>query len=497
MSAKTETFKSPLQKNQLFDKNAVKIIFSLVIPLLLELILSSTFGMIDHMMAGQYSTDALNAIGLYSTPSSLFSVAFTAVNVGTTTRVAWNIGARKHGTARKVMFTSIHINVLFSLVVTIVCMFIAPFAIEFMAGGKYGSVNDPNSVASAAVAVFRICSAGLVFQAVTSSITSSLRGAGENRIPLVYNIISSFLNVIGNYIFIYGVPALKIPEMGAQGAALSTSLCKMFAMLFAIAFLMFSRTSRFSYRNRALATDFDEESEENMNPEINKKFNLFVPNLYISKKILEIGIPSAIESIVINVGFLLFAKIVVSTGPVSYAAHQVTNSINSLFLTASPAFSAATNTLVGQHLGAKDKDGAKFYVNTCKRLSVLISILLALIIWIFAKNFVSLYTSDADVIETATKLLYFCGFVVFFLNIQVVYSGALRGAGDTKFPVYVAIVSVLLIRLTLAYVAVTWLSMGVYGIWTATLVDQAIRYFLMRFRYKSGRWEKRVDQMDT
>ena len=86
---------------------------------------------------------------------------------------------------------------------------------------------------------------------------------------------------------------------------------------------------------------------------------------------------------------------------------------------------------------------------------------------------------------------------MFFLNIQVIYSGALRGAGDTKFPVYVAIVSVLLIRLTLAYAAVKWLGMGVYGIWTATLVDQAIRYFLMRFRYKSGRWEKRVDQMDT
>ena len=83
-----------------FEKGSVKIIFTLVIPLLCELLLSSLFGMVDYMMAGQHSTHALNAIGLFNSPNTLLSVLTVAINTGTTTRVAWNIGAGRIDSAR-------------------------------------------------------------------------------------------------------------------------------------------------------------------------------------------------------------------------------------------------------------------------------------------------------------------------------------------------------------------------------------------------------------
>jgi putative MATE family efflux protein len=491
MTSTTKEFKSPLNSFFYFEKGSVAMIMHLVFPILLELILSTSFGMIDHMMAGQYSKDALNAIGLYGTPNAIFNVAFTAINVGTTVRVAWNIGAKKYQSARRVMTTSIKLNIIIGVIITALCMVAAPAAITFLAGDTYGSVNVKGTVASDAVDVFRICSAGIVFLVIKSAITSALRGAGENRAALIYNIAGSFLNVIGNYMFIYGVDFLHIPEMGAQGAALSTSLCHGFGCLFAVVYLCMSRNSKFGFRNSAYATDFDGDNEQQ---KTKRRQSFLLPDKEDTKKILAIGIPSAVESVIIQLGFLLLTKMIVSTGPDSYAAHQVTNSINSLFLIVGSAFSSAANTIVGQHMGAKDLKGIKYYVGAITKISVMISVVLAVVIALFAGGLVSLYTSDTAVMAISTKLLYICAVMLVFSNVLAVFSGALRGTGDTKYPVYVAMFSVLLLRVSLVFCVVTFTNFGIFGVWCVTLIDNAVRGILMIVRYKGGRWEKNIEK---
>ncbi len=493
MSELINKTKSPFKNFFYFEKGSVKIILCLIFPLLIELIVGAAFGMIDQMMAGQYSTEALNAIGLYTTPSSIFQVAFTAINVGTTVRVAWNIGAKKHRTARRVMLTSMSLNFLIGIVITAFCMFAAPAAISFLAGDNYGSVHVKGTVASDAVDVFRLCSAGIVFQSVATAVTGSLRGAGENRVPLFYNLAVSFLNVIGNYMFIYGVEPLGIPEMGAQGAALSTALSQVIRCVFAVSYIMLSKHSKLGFKNKSHSTDFDSENSDEPNKNL---LHSLIPNPKITKKILSIGIPSAIESLIINFGFVLLAKIIVSTGPESYAAHQITNSINNLFLIAGSAFSSAANTIIGQHIGAKDIDGAKYYVKAISKIASMFSISLMVLLILFARNFVKLYTTDSTIIGISTELLYICAPLLVICVLLSVFSGSLRGAGDTKFPVYVAIVSVLILRVSLAYLAVYVFDLGIKGVWFVTLTDNSIRCIIMFIRYKSGRWQKHIEVDD-
>lgn len=467
-----------------FEKGSVRIIFALVLPILCETLLSSLFGMVDHMMAGKHSTHALNAIGLFNSPQALLVVLFTAINTGTTTRVAWNIGAGRINSARRVMRTSIILNILVGIIITVIGVWFAPQIIDYMAGGKYGSVHKAGTVAYDGVQVFQICSVGFVFTGVTSAITSALRGAGENRIPLFYNMLANFLNVIGNYIFIYGVDFLGIPEMAAQGAALSTSISRFLAMMFAIIFLCFSKKSKFSFRNKAFATNFSESGENK------KKLPFFIPDLSISKKILEIGVPSMIESVIMQLGMVLFTKLVISTGEASYAAHQISNSINNMFLMICVSFSSAAGTLVGQHLGAKDIDGAKQYTKTIVKLSMSICCIAAVIIALFAKNLLGLYTEDTEVIEIATKIMYVCSFILVVTAFQNCYSGALKGAGDTKFPLYSAIFCTLFVRVVLTYVIVEIFSGSIVFVWCATLTDLILRAIIIYIRYRSGRWEK-------
>lgn len=467
-----------------FEKSSVRIILALVLPILCETLLSSLFGMVDHMMAGQHSTHALNAIGLFNSPQSLLVVLFTAINTGTTTRVAWNIGAGRINSARRVMRTSIILNIILGLIITFIGIVFAPQMIEFMSGEEYGSVYEKGTIAYDGVQVFQICSLGFIFTGVTSAITSALRGAGENRIPLFYNMLANFLNVIGNYIFIYGVDFLGIPEMAAQGAALSTSISRLLAMLFAIIFLCFSKKSKFSFRNRVYATNFSE-------PEENKrKLPFFLPELSISKKIMAIGIPAMLESIIMQLGMVLFTKLVISTGNDSYAAHQISNSINNLFLMICVSFSSATGTLVGQNLGAKNIEGAKYYTRTITKITVMICSVMAIFIALFARNLLGLYTDDENVIKIATNLMYVCSLILITTAFQNCYSGALKGAGDTKFPLYSAIFCTLFVRVVLAYIVVNVLHLGIFYVWLATLTDIVFRGILIYLRYKSGRWLK-------
>lgn len=470
-----------------FEKGSVKIILVLVIPILCESVLSSLFGMVDYMMAGQHSTHALNAVGLFNTPSALLSVLFVSISTGTTTRVAWNIGAGRIDSARRVMRTGIILNIFIGIVITVIAFIFAPQLIDFMAGGKYGSVYEKGTIASDGVDVFRICAMGYIFSGVCSAITASLRGAGENKIPLYYNMAANFLNVVGNYMFIYGVEPLGIPEMAAQGAALSTTLSRLLCMLFAIFFLCFSKKSRFSVKNKEISTNFSEEPK-------NKKLPFFMPDFSIANKVLTIGFPAMCESLVMQAGMMLFTKMVVSTGNDSYAAHQIANNINMLFMTVCNAFSAAAVTLVGQNLGAKNIDGAKYYTRSIVKISVSLSCVVAILINLFSKYLIRLYTSDTAVIEITISLMSVCSITVIVTTFQNCYSGALRGAGDTKFPLYSAIICTLFVRVVLTYIAVNILHLGIFFVWCATLTDLSLRAIIIYTRYRSGRWEKYADK---
>ena len=471
-----------------FEEGSVKIIFTLVIPILCELFLSSLFGMVDHMMAGQHSTHALNAIGLFNSPSALLTVIFAAINTGTTTRVAWNIGAGRIDSARRVMRTSIILNILLGAVLTFVGVYWAPQIIEYMTDGQYGSVYEKGTIAYDGVQVFQICSLGFIFSGVTMAITSTLRGAGENRIPLCYNMLANFLNVVGNYMFIYGVDFLHIPEMAAQGAALSTSISRLLAMIFAILFLCFSKKSKFGLKNRMYATNFSEDGNKR------KKLPFFMPDISISKKILSIGIPSMLESVIMQLGMVLFTKMVISTGNDSYAAHQIASSINSMFLMICVAFSSAAGTLVGQNLGAKNIEGAKYYTVSIVKISLSICCVTAVLIPAFSKMLVGLYTTDQNVIEIATKIMYICCLILIVTAFQNCYSGALKGAGDTKFPLYSAIFCTLFVRVVLTYVVVNILHLGIFFVWFATLTDLVLRGIIIYIRYRSGRWQKYAEK---
>lgn len=427
-------------------------------PAFIEIVLSTLFGMIDMIMVGQLSSSAISAIGLTNQPFMLMLALFAAVNVGTTTLVAWNIGAGKPEKASSIARQIVVLNLIVGTIISIIGVIFAEDVVIFM-GANEDTLKD-------ATAYFRIVAGGLVFAALTMGITAALRGAGETRIPMFYNIGSNLFNVLGNYLLIYG--KLGLPKMGVTGAALSTVISRILACLFGL-YVLYTNKSVISVSRRT-------------------KFKF---DFGIIRKVLSIGMPSALEQFVIQGGLTLFARTVSSLGTADFAAHQIGINISGLSFAPSMAFGVAATTLVGQSLGAGEKQKAKEYADIIHHMAIIVACAVGVLFLLFSHPLARLYNKETAVVALAGLVLKILALAQPGQSTQLTLAGALRGAGDTMYPLYASIFGIWIFRVFVAYVFVSIFNWGLVGAWVALVLDQYTRAGVVYLRYRSGKWMDR------
>jgi putative MATE family efflux protein len=451
-------FTSDLKKKFNVHMNPMwKDITKITWPAFIELVMTTLFGMVDMMMVGQLGPAAIASIGLTNQPFMLLMAMFAAINVGTTTLVAWNIGANKIKEARAVTRQTLVINLFLGIITAALGILTARHIVTFM-GAKADTVTD-------ATAYFQIVAAGLVFQGITMGITASLRGAGETKIPMVYNVGSNLINVFGNYVLIYG--KFGFPEMGVAGAALSTTIAR---------FLAFGAAIYVIYKSNHTAIHIRIKD----NYRLDKK---------IVKKILSIGMPATIEQFIIQSGLMMFARTVSGLGTAAYAAHQIGLNISGLTFSPSMAFGVASTTLVGQRLGAGDEEKANRYAEVVHHMAIGVACVMGLVFILFSHPLARLYTSDLAVAAMAGTVLKIMALAQPGQSTQLSLAGALRGAGDTVYPLYASFIGIWVFRVFVAYIFVEVFGWGLIGAWVALVLDQYTRAGIVFFRYRSGKWK--------
>lgn len=426
-------------------------------PAFIELVMSTLFGMVDMVMVGQLGPAAIAAVGLTNQPFMLLLSVFAALNVGTTTLVAWNIGARNLKEARSVSRQSLICAFVLGLIISILGFITARKIITFM-GAKADTIND-------ATLYFQIVSAGLIFQTITMCITASLRGVGETRIPMMYNVGANLLNVFGNYVLIYG--KLGFPMWGVAGAAASTTFSRLVACLAGLYVIFLSRKSKILL---SIKDDYR-------------------PDWNILKQIFTIGIPSALEQFFLQSGLMLFAKTVSGLGTSIYAAHQIGLNINGLTFSPSQAFSVAATTLVGQSLGARNIKKAEKYANLIHHIGMGVACFIGFMFILFSHYITRIYTSDFTVAAMAGTVLKIMALAQPGQSTQLILAGALRGAGDTIYPLIASFSGIWIFRVIVAYVFVYIFHWGLIGAWVAMVLDQYTRSAIIYLRFISGKWK--------
>lgn len=441
-----------------FDTGKLTVVATIFLPVLIETALSSFYNVVDMMMVGRDDPDGLAAIGLTSNPLSIFLSVFSAINVGTTTLVAWHVGAKKLRDAQDVARTSLRMNLVSGIIMTVFGMIMAKPIVLFMGGDE--------KVMSLAIDYYNILVVGTTFQALTYSVTASMRGAGLSKVPMIYNTTANLLNVAGNYVLIYG--KFGFQPMGVIGAGYSTLISRIICCIWALLYMYRSKTA-LSFRNRYGQYRFKWSQVTQM---------------------LRIGIPTAVESLIMNCGSMMYVKIVNMLGKVAFSTHQICGSLNGFISAPATALSVTSNTVIGQYLGAEEYDTAKQYNNYLCKTAFGFSVIMTTVINIFWRQLIGCYaTADqTDIIALAHPVFIILSVQYLTGYVNGVLMGSMRGAGDTRFALLLNTLGFFFFRIPLAYLFGITFKLGLPGIWLSLIAHSWLNTLVLTIRYRSEKW---------
>ena len=433
-------------------------------PCILENLTVIMISFIDAAMIGVLGPAATAAVGVNASPSWLLGGLVQSLGVGGTALVAWLIGAGEHREAGRVSALVLRMALLLSAFLTVLMLFGAP-AIPIM-------MNADASIVDEAVAYMRLLALGFIPHYTGIAAGALIRGAGDTKTPMAAGLLSNGLNVVLNFFLIYEprtvhLFGLSLPlwgaGMGVRGAAAASAL----ATGISGAFLLLSLPRKKSVLRVQWRAAWDGQ---------------------IVRRVLRVAYPAALERAAINLGQIMFARMVSSVGVAAFAAHNQSIQVESLGYMPAHGFAAAATTLVGQGLGAGRPEDARERGGRAIFLCLLLLTGVGAFLFAAAPFLISLLTPDAEVRAIGAMLIRICAFEQPFNALSIVTAGALRGAGDTKVPFYYSLVSMWGVRIALAWVLGTRLGFGVAGFWWAMVADLGVRGTLLVLRFRRGRW---------
>jgi putative MATE family efflux protein len=325
-----------------------------------------------------------------------------------------------------------------------------------------GSNEDTHE---AAVEYFQIIMGGMFFNVLTMIINAAQRGSGNTRISMTTNLTSSVVNVVFNYLLIGG--HLGFPAMGIRGAAIATVLGTVVSAGMAVHSL------------------FRKSSYVRIPDMIRQKIRITRESL---KSIWGLTYTSSLENIAMRIGFLATALLAARLGTDEFAAHNIGMNLLGLGFSFADGMQVAAVALTGRALGEGNKEEAKAYGGICQRIGFLISVVLALLLLVGGRWYYSLYFTEAHILDMGVIITRYVMFIVLLQISQIIYTGCLRAAGDVKYTLAGALISVTLIRTLVTVLLVLVFNLGLHGIWLGVMSDQLSRFTLMRMRFRKGKW---------
>ncbi len=432
-------------------------IITLAWPVIVDNILITMVRMMSLMMVGHLGVAAIGAVGLTNQLVMLGMTLFMALGVGATALVARFRGAGLRADACKVSWQA-----------TLVSLWLGALAAACgwaLAEPMLRALGAGSDVITAGLVYFRLSFATLILTAPGITIASCLRGAGDTRTPLRVNLLANVVNIALLHWLING--GVGIPPLGLVGAALAMMGARLVALVLLVS-AMLRTTGWLTFAGQIrLALDVG-----------------------LMRRVARVGLPNALEQVTMRGGQLVFTRLVLSLGTTIYAAHQIGINVTSLSFMPAFGMGAAATTLIGQSLGRQDPQRAERLGLATTRMAMLMTGLVGLGFLAFAPQLVALYTTDTEVIAAGVDVLRILSVAQPAVGVWFALSGALRGAGDTKWPLYISFVSVWGIRLVLAYILALSLGLGLVGIWVAITLDHCSRGLIVYLRFRRGHWKR-------
>ena len=433
----------------------------LALPVLAEQILNTLVGLVDTYLAGRISPAATSAIGLAAYVGWLASMLLMLIGTGTTALVSRYEGSGDHDRANHFANQSLTLASILGVAVFCLMYSLAPWFAKYcrMTGESF----------DIAVMYLRVDAIGHMLMGPTLVGCAALRGVGNMRTPMMIFVVINVVNVLAACSLVYGWGPL--PALGVNGIVWGTVIARITGAMILLA-ILYAGSAGVKIRRSEL------------------------PILWESaRRILRIGIPAAADGAIMWSGHFMFLAIISRLadpplGETNFATHIIAMRVEAFSYLPAVAWAAATATMIGQSLGAQNARRAIRVGHEGVLQCGLLSLGIAACFFVGSRFIFEQMSADPMVQAAGVRPFRILAMFQPFLVTSIVYVGALRGAGDTRFPLLITIVGTILIRLPVGYYFGIVEQWGLLGAWMGMFADMLWRAFAASLRYARGAWIK-------
>jgi putative MATE family efflux protein len=429
-------------------------ILRLAWPVVLEMFGIMAVSLLVTVMVGDFGPVALAAVGLSTLVQFATAMIFAAAGTGAAAIVARETGAGNWDEVRSVAGQALLLGLLFGIGLAVSGFAVAPYV--------FGLTGAEPEVAGLAGNLLRISCLFTPLYLLLAIGNSILRGMGQTKVAFGISSLSNGIALIIGYMLIYG---RGLPGIGPYGAAWATGLCQGIGGILVL--IVLASRPRIDLRVR----------------------DIFTIRPVVMKRILAVSVPAALEQLALQGGRIVYTFMLANVGAVQFAAHQIAMQIESISFMPGFGFSVAAMTLVGQYLGMGMPHRAAQYAWLTNKISFWSMTGMGVVFFLFATQLAGVFIDDPEVVHWGTLCVMIAALEQPTLALNYVFGGALRGAGDTKWPMYTTTTGVWLIRMPLAYLFISVWHYPITAAWYITASDFLIRSLILGWRFSSNKWQ--------
>ncbi|HIV03000.1 MAG TPA: MATE family efflux transporter [Candidatus Aphodoplasma excrementigallinarum] len=430
----------------------------IAMPCFVEQLLLVVVNVLSTMIVGQLGKAELSASSMSNQLVNWLQCAYVGLGSGATVVIGrmWGKGDRE-GAARGFM-QSLKLTVLVSITVLILTVVFENAIVSLFFGGAEQAVIDNIHT------YFFYCMIGMPATAIANVIGASLRGVGDNKTPLYTTAVLNVVNLVLSFLLIFGVPSLGIPRMGIAGAGIAISSARVVSAVFIIVYIFIKKK-----------------------PILPGRYELGFHGETV-RRVTRVGIPSAVEQIVFQGGFVILQSLLIGFGTVFQAGYQIGANLNNIICAPSMAMGVACTALISQTLGKRDWEGAKEYVKAANFIIYTVFIGISILMFLAAPVFSRMYSSDPEVIAEGTFFARMFALMALPIGVMQSMAGVLRGAGDAKYIAVTNVVGLWLMRVCLVWLLSIWTGNGHLAVVIGCGSDFLWRAISYALRVRKGNW---------
>ena len=460
----------PPKKPKKYDRAIIEgplgpAVWKLAWPTVLANSIGGLQGLVDHALVGHFVGIKGNAaIGVSIQLWIAVIVFISSIFIGMSVMVSRFVGAGEEEKVNRTVYQAFLTAIFMSFgILAPVGYFAAPYLLDL--------VNAAPDVKTEALPFLRITYAFSGGMLIFFMLGGALRSAGDAKTPMVLGIVMTILNLVLNLILIPGLG--PVPALGTTGAAIGTTIASGSIAIYALWKLI----------NGGWVVQFP-------------KGGSYAPDWSVIRKLFKFGLPAGIQGIAMNVGGVFMLYFIGSLA-VSREAQAVFSigytQLFSLVTWTSIGLMGASAAVVGQNIGAGHPDRANQAVGVAARIGLTGAAFLGLFYFFLPQQLLALFSvTDPVAVEVGSQLLRVLAFSGLFITVALTYTGGLQGSGDTKSPLYISIISQVVIPLSICFVIQQIWGLEPIHIWFAILSGHMARAILSVLRFNQGKWRNIV-----